>query len=312
MEYSKKPNVKLISWTADPIYLMAYIRRVMHSEIPDSLEEFKKDPERWLGMPLDKYFEEVLLKDNMPTFQEYVNFTFKLSNVSRNLTHQAIRHRVGMSFSQQSMRCVSAENFADDGLYHMPPNVKDKEEYHKKMLEIQKIYRDALAKGVSVQDARGLLPGNIMTVLTFSCNIRSLIGLINKRLCYKVQDEFREVAMLMMKELEEKVDKRILKWIGAPCKFGYCIMKGENEQQIKDNKFKGSQNTEMCCPNYLSQFRKDIAIEEINQKTRCGYQNCDNFLENVTNRENNVRPEFCSLNCQIAQEVLNKHKKGGQ
>lgn len=45
-----KPIVSLINWTPKPIATMAYVRRIMHSSVPSSLEEFEKDPEKWLGM----------------------------------------------------------------------------------------------------------------------------------------------------------------------------------------------------------------------------------------------------------------------
>ena len=256
MKYTKDPKVKLISYTKDAILLMCWTRRVMHEKVPDNLKELKKDPEKWLGESVDQYVENVLLKDGMPTFLEYVNLTFKLENVSRALTHQLVRHRIGFSYSQQSMRCVKAENFADDGLYHMSSTIENKKAYHQKMLDIQEKYRQALNDGVSTQDARGLLPTNIYTTITFSCSLRAFIGMINKRLCLKTQGEFRAVAELMKKEIIKKMDKRILKWIGSPCNFGYCIMKAENEEQLRKNKLIGIQNTDHVCPLYLKIFKE--------------------------------------------------------
>ena len=256
MTYTEEPKVSLINYTENLLELWCMIRRVMHADIPNSVEELKKDPKKWLGSSIEDYIENALLKDGMPTFQEYGNFTFKLENVSRALTHQLVRHRIGFSYSQQSMRCVPAQEFASKGLYHLPESVSDKEEYHKKMMEVQAKYNQALADGVSVQDARGLLPNNIYTTITFSCTPRAFFGMVNKRLCLKTQGEFRKVANMMVEQIYQKVDKRLERWIGAPCKFGYCIMKGENEEQIKQNKLTGSQNTDHVCSNYLRIFKK--------------------------------------------------------
>lgn len=253
-----KAKVKLISFTQDPLLLMCMVRRVMHSPIPDSLEELKQDPEKWLGCSLDEYIEDVLLKDGMPTFLEYVNLTFKLENVSRALQQQLTRHRIGFSYSIQSLRCVDLPNFASNKDYYNP--YKEDEDnyksYHAKMLNIQESYREALQENTPIQDARGLLPMNIYSTITFSCSLRALVGMINKRLCLKTQGEFREVAELMKKEISEKMDKRILKWIGLPCDFGKCIMQGENEQQLKENKLTGKQNTDHVCHVYIQRFTK--------------------------------------------------------
>lgn len=254
-----KAKVNLISLTPDALPLMCWAHRVMHAKVPDDLNTFKKNAKRYLGMSANDYINNVLLKDGMPTFLEYINLTFKLENVSRSLTHQLVRHRIGFSYSQQSMRCVSVENFANDHAYYMPENVKDKEAYHLNMVKIQELYNKSLADGVSIQDARGLLPQNIFTTITFSCSLRAFIGMINKRLCWKVQDEFRSVAELMLDEIKRKMDKRILQWIGAPCKvsnYKYCMMAGECEQQYKAGKLTGSQNTDHCCPIYVNKFIK--------------------------------------------------------
>jgi thymidylate synthase (FAD) len=254
---TQKPKVSLISFTSEPLLLMCWARRVMHFPVPDTLEELKVDPEKWLGTSLEDYVNNTLLQDGMPTFLEYPSLTFKLENVSRALTHQLVRHRIGFSYSQQSMRCVSAQEFASKGLYYMPDTIADKQAYHNKMLAIQDAYNNALNSGVSVQDARGLLPTNIYTTITFNATLRAFIGMINKRLCSKTQGEFREVARLMTEEVYNKIDKRLSKWIGAPCQVqGYCMMAGENNEQYKKGLLTGSQNTACCCPNYISKFVK--------------------------------------------------------
>ncbi len=255
----KKAKISLINFTPHPIETMAMARRVMHSKIPDSIKEFKKNPKKWLDVSLDEYVEDTLLKDGMPTFLEYINLTFKLENVSRALQQQLTRHRIGFSYSIQSLRCVELPKFAEEYNYYNPYAVGTEEfiNYHNCMFNIQENYKEALKNGASTQEARGLLPMNIYSTITFSCSLRALIGMINKRLCLKTQGEFRNIAALIMKEISKKLDKRILKWIGPPCKVqGYCMMKGENEQQLKKNKLKGKQNTDHVCPLYLKFLKK--------------------------------------------------------
>lgn len=259
-----KPKVNLINSTPNPIETMCWARRVMHSPVPDSLAELKYvgKQEKWLGMPMNEYVKNVLLKDGMPTFLEYVNLTFKLENVSRALQQQLTRHRIGFSFSIQSLRCTDVPNFATNYQYHNPmKEIEDRVVYHKMMLEVQESYRTALLNSVPTQDARGLLPMNLYSTITFSCTLRALIGMVNKRLCQKTQGEFREVAKLIIKEIEEKVDPRILKWIGSPCKFGHCMMKGENEEQLRKNLITGKQNTDHVCPTYIKLFKGEDGNE---------------------------------------------------
>ena len=246
-----KAKATLISSTPDAVPLMCWVRRAMHSKIPDSLEELKSNPKKWLGKSLDDYFNQILLQDGMPTFLEYVNTVWKLEGVSRALTHQLVRHRIGFAFSQQSMRCVRAESFAKDGNFHLPGTVKNKNLYTNCMKEVEKLYNQLLESGVSTQDARGILPTNVHTVITFSANLRALFGMLNKRLCYKTQGEFQQLAKQMVEQVG-KIDKRLLKFVGPPCEVtGHCIMKAENEEQLREGKLKGKQNTEQVCPRYM-------------------------------------------------------------
>ena len=256
MEFTQKPKVSLLNYTENMLELWCIVRRTMHSDIPNSVEELKKDPQKWLGMSVEDYINNVLLLDGMPTYSEYGSFTFKLENVSRALTHQLVRNRIGFSYSQQSMRCVPANEFATKGLYHCPDTVEDKEAYHKKMLQVQDVYNDAIKNGVSIQDARGLLPTNIYTSIVFACSPRAFFGMISKRMCMKTQGEFREVAEQMVKQVLEKVDPRLERWIGPPCKFGKCMMFGENNLQHKEGKLTGKQNTDHCCPIFVAKFVK--------------------------------------------------------
>ncbi len=262
-----KPKVSLINSTPYPIETMCWTRRVMHSPVPDTLQELMDDPEKWLGegMTIERYFEEVLLHDGMPTFLEYINLTFKLENVSRALQQQLTRHRIGFSYSIQSLRCINLPNFAEEEQYYNPYK-KDTEQYnsyHAKMLNIQKDYRELLELNFPTQDARGILPMNIFSTITFSCSLRALIGMINKRLCFKTQGEFREVASLIIKEILEKIDKRLIVYFGPPCKFGKCMMEAENEEQYKKGMLTANQNTNMVCPIYIEKFKESKKNDEI-------------------------------------------------
>lgn len=257
---NKKAKVVLMNWTPDPIETMCWCHRVMKTAVPDSIDEIATQPGKWLGMGIDEYVDEVLLKDGMPTFLEYVNLVFKLENVSRALQQQLTRHRIGFSYSIQSLRCVNLPNFADEGDYYNPFNndMDAHTNFEKGMKDIQENYRNALQMGMPTQDARGMLPMGIYSTITFSCSLRALIGMVNKRLCLKTQGEFRNVANLILKEIENKMDPRILNWFGAPCEsHGYCIMKGENEMQLKENKLEGKQNTDHVCPKFIKKFIKD-------------------------------------------------------
>jgi thymidylate synthase (FAD) len=228
----------------------------MHNPVPDTIRELSDEQEKWLGTTIDDYYRNTLMKDGMPTFLEYVSFVFKLENVSRALQQQLTRHRIGFSFSIQSLRCVDLPNFAINGNYTNPfPEDSSKHtQYELNMLQIQRTYNYALKSGVPTQDARGLLPLNIHSTITFSCTFRALVDMVNKRLCLKTQDEFRQVAYQIIEQVK-LVDARLALYFMKPCDKGRCMMIAENEQQFKEGKLTGVQNTDHVCPTYVKKYK---------------------------------------------------------
>ena len=87
---------------------------------------------------------------------EQVVFWFGISGVSRALSHQFVRHRIGISFEQQSQRYVRYKEERLD--YVMPKTWRDvhgmADEYDRLMREITRVYELALAKGRKLHDKR--------------------------------------------------------------------------------------------------------------------------------------------------------------
>jgi flavin-dependent thymidylate synthase len=121
---------------------------------------------------------------------EFVDFVFMIEGVTRAFTHQLVRHRIGTSFAQQSQRTVDMDGFK----YLATGECEDDEEYEEGMENIQKTYSSLVAKGIKPEDARGILPTNILTNILFKLNLRSLIAIVQERTCVRVQGEFREFA----------------------------------------------------------------------------------------------------------------------
>lgn len=131
---------------------------------------------------------------------EFVDYTFLIEGVTRAFTHQLVRHRVGTSFAQQSLRTVNAGDFeylaTGECGYGAAKNL-----YSLAMDKIKYYYKYCIDAGAKPQDARGLLPTNILTNILFKANLRTLSGIMNVRLCYKTQGEFQDVAKAMRDEI---------------------------------------------------------------------------------------------------------------
>lgn len=128
---------------------------------------------------------------------EFVDYTIMVEGVTRAFTHQLVRHRVGVSFAQQSMRTVDASNFE----YLATGKCKGNEIYHSTMDTISEAYKSLIKQGIKPEDARGLLPTNILTNILMKINLRSLSDMMSSRLCNRAQGEFRDV----MEEIKNKI-----------------------------------------------------------------------------------------------------------
>lgn len=207
-------TVKLVDWTIDPIGIMYWAWQNMHNPIdPDG-------PSEPIDEKTKRHFLKVVAKIPHQSVLEYVKLTFYI-NGSRAFQQQLTRSRKSV-FSIQSLRIVNAGAFAEEKNYHTQPEA-DIPEYHEAMLAIQKMYNE-LTKVMPVEAARGILPLNINSPITWSVNLRELVHILELRFCKNAQYEFRIVASKIKQLVAEKIDPDIAAILFRPhCQqFGYC------------------------------------------------------------------------------------------
>jgi thymidylate synthase (FAD) len=202
-------NVKLIGWTPDPEKLPAMAATLTHSKIkPEDLAR-KSDKD------LSAVLKQVLALGHTSVIEHAV-FTFAVSDVSRSLTHQLVRHRIA-SYSQQSQRYV---NLTEPN-YVIPPtiakNTKMKNAYEDTMQLIWEQYNKLLEMKIPAEDARYVLPNATCTNIMVTMNARSLLNFFELRCCLHAQWEIRMLANKMLTEVR-KVAPVIFKEAGPLCK----------------------------------------------------------------------------------------------
>ena len=143
-------NVKLIGFTPNPEKLPAMAAKLTHSKTkPEQLDK-SSDKE------LKAILEQVMNLGHTSVI-EHACFSFAISDVSRSLTHQLVRHRIA-SYAQQSQRYV---DFKEPN-YVTPPkiekNKKMKKAYDETMDNIWNEYNKLLEMGIPAEDARFVLP----------------------------------------------------------------------------------------------------------------------------------------------------------
>lgn len=144
---------------------------------------------------------------------EHMTATFHI-RCSTKILLQLTRHRHA-SFTVQSSRGSEL-----DGFYATGDDLLDK------LLEIaMKQYHDVMIerKDLKKEDIARLLPQGAMYELFMTMNLRGWYEYLPKRLCKRAQEEHRELAEQILKELEW-AEPDIFKGLTANCK--YCREEG--------------------------------------------------------------------------------------
>jgi flavin-dependent thymidylate synthase len=199
-------KVDLIDYTGrgfdDPWYaacLMIWTKQTRTQMSPGGFHQI-------MTWPKSKLVEELnYMAATVPSSWEFCNFTFLISGVTRAFTHQLVRTRTA-SYAQQAMQVLNmSEGPGWD--YLTGPTLHGRSDdaqavYMEAMTNTAKAYKDLVNRpGIKTEDARGLLPTNILTNIVMSANLRSLCDLIRKRVSPRNQGEFVDVLREMKREM---------------------------------------------------------------------------------------------------------------
>ncbi|MFQ5382429.1 MAG: FAD-dependent thymidylate synthase [Dehalococcoidia bacterium] len=217
-------QVTLISHSDEPLRSLYMAYRTCYSRLtPQQVLERVRD-ERISADKMREFIEE-RLKTGHASPLEQVWFEFGISGVSRAFSHQFVRHRVGISFEQQSQRYVTYKKGSFP--YTTPETVRRAgldgalEEHFRAAGDL---YEEMVAAGVPAEDARFLLPNATNTNFKITVNFQSLLHICDLRLCTRAQWEFRKVAALMRAEVNRAVPE-LGRYLQPKCgehRLGYC------------------------------------------------------------------------------------------
>ena len=225
-------RVKLIQVTQNPIDVMWTAARTCYS--PKGPIEMWEDS---ATTPTDKKWKLVktVLDSGHQSIAEHVYFTFAIEGISRACSHQLVRHRAGIVFSQQSQRYVEIKESKQELMeilnrYEGPEMkalcdkyfVEFKDMIPSDLIKTLCEYRDLVDGGCKAEDARNVLPNATKTNIVMSINLRELIHICNLRLCTRAQDEIRTLFG-MIKLAVNRYDDRLSKLLVPTCEVnGFC------------------------------------------------------------------------------------------
>lgn len=220
-------NVKLISYTEDPVRVAGTATRCCTSEEISVVSIQVYETER-----NHRAFHHAM-DSGHHSVAEHIVFTFAIEGISRACSHQLVRHRMA-SYSQQSQRYVKMDGFE----YVIPDSIQNSNKriwltsledfadmfkvYDALMEDIQQVYEQMVKSGIPEEDARYILPNACCTNIVMTVNLRELIHIAELRLCTRAQWEIRELVEKMV-ECVVKLDEGYAQWLVPQCqRLGYC------------------------------------------------------------------------------------------
>jgi thymidylate synthase (FAD) len=172
-------------------------------------------PRRTTNENAAAYFER-LTSAGHGSVLEHATFSFLLYGISRSVTHELVRHRAGVGFSQISQRYVSGavlrfverpEYQTDEELHRLFEERADKaaaeyEAMADRLLGRQEVGNSMLsadhktdARKKVQQTARSLLPNETEAPMVFTGNVRALRHIIEMRADAHAESEIRNLAV---------------------------------------------------------------------------------------------------------------------
>jgi thymidylate synthase (FAD) len=217
-------DVRLLDHSTDPIRSLYIAYRTCYSAQTPAQILARIEDERITREQMRAFVEERLKTGHVSPLEQ-VWFEFAISGVSRAFSHQFVRHRVGISFEQQSQRYVVYKRGRFP--FTVPETVRRagfEPRVEALMADVGSLYEEMVAAGVPGEDARFVLPNATNTNFKITINFAALLHVADLRLCTRAQWEFRRVVSMMRAELF-RVYPELARQLQPKCgerRMGYC------------------------------------------------------------------------------------------
>lgn len=185
----ERPIVHLLSATPDPLGSLAAACMIYEGKAVHNLSEVTNEQRRF-------YFDDIW-NTTLQAPLEDIDFHFVVEGLTRASWDQMVRQRTA-NFGGESLRFSVKLPLAT--VVRPGPTIRTKKHQliHLKAVEaIEEAYSTLIAEGIPAEDARGLIPLNVLVQGHWKTNLRNLSTEIGKRTCTQAQWEWRMILLSM-------------------------------------------------------------------------------------------------------------------
>lgn len=167
---------------------------------------------------------EAFQGNGLPLSLELYDFTFAIGGITRIVTHQIVRNRIGATYSQQ---CSGDKDWRHHNVLVPRSLYKNKHLYEKfkqNILEAKMLYSEMLdTMEIPILDARRVLPHCLETFIYVKFNLMTLMSFIQKRDCTQTQEPEMVIVARKMRDSVLQKFTFMAKLLENKCKNGNCF-----------------------------------------------------------------------------------------
>ena len=179
-------SVEILSFPNDPIRAISQPARICYnSEKRDIQQEIR-------------FVRSLQTAGHLTPFEHVIASV--LLTTSRAVTHELVRHRIGVAFNQASQRYINYK----DGVEFIRPlwsyaseNASSYVHWARFCAEVEDLYANMIENGLAPEEARDILPNSTATKIVVTANFREWIHIFNLRLFGVTGRPHPEIKALM-------------------------------------------------------------------------------------------------------------------
>lgn len=183
-------KVEILAYTPNPEETIARAASTCYDSVPKELDKARK-------------MIAAIIKSGHESCIEHSSATFEIDSISRVVTHELVRHRIGFAYSQRSQRYVDEANPSYVIPEEIEANDTAKALFEDAMRYAWEKYKALQDLGFKNEMARYVLPNACCTKIVVTADFRAWRNFLKLRLSKRAQHEIRNLANVLLDKLIE-------------------------------------------------------------------------------------------------------------
>ena len=183
-------KVEILAYTPNPEETIARAASTCYDSVPKDLDKARK-------------MIAAIIKSGHESCIEHSSATFEIDGISRVVTHELVRHRIGFAYSQRSQRYVDEANPSFVIPEEIEVNETAKALFEDAMRYAWEKYKVLQDLGFKNEMARYVLPNACCTKIVVTADFRAWRNFLKLRLSKRAQHEIRNLANVLLDKLIE-------------------------------------------------------------------------------------------------------------